>query len=310
VSGAPVQRSAVRGYADPLYARSLSEFGEPRALPRSAGWLLERPLPAGVGHDLMGPYPLFACRDWGELAADLEALEEGAASVVLVADPLGAATESDLRRAFPDLMRPYKSHHVRDLERSAELPAHHRRHIRRAAAATDVAVCDDPTRHLEEWTRLYAGLAERHSLVGIRAFSRAAFAMQLALPGLVAVRAERKGATVGMALWLADPPNAHYHLGAYSRQGYEVSASYAIFECALHHLRALGVRSVDLGASPGDGSSQDGLERFKQGWANGARSAHLCGRVLNRQTYARLARGRETGWFPAYRVAERDLGGA
>jgi hypothetical protein len=70
------------------------------------------------------------------------------------------------------------------------------------------------------------------------------------------------------------------------------------------------VRSVDLGASPGDGSSQDGLERFKRGWANDARSARLCGRVLDRRTYARLASGRRTEWFPAYRVAERDMGGA
>jgi hypothetical protein len=309
VSGPPVQQSAARGYADPRYARSLSEFGEPRALPLSEGWLLERPVPAGGAHDLMGPYPLFACRNWGGLAADLDALEESAVSVVLVADPLGGAAEDDLRRAFPDLMRTYKSHHVRDLERAARVPAHHRRHIRRAAAAADVVVCDDPTRHLEEWTQLYAELVERHSLVGIRAFSRAAFAMQLALPGLVAVRAERKGATVGMALWLVDPPNAHYHLGAYSREGYEVSASYAIFERALRHLRARGVRWVDLGASPGTGSAQDGLERFKRGWANGARTAYLCGRVLDRGMYEQLARAHRTGWFPAYRVAEQDLGG-
>jgi hypothetical protein len=300
----------VSGYADAGYAQSLVEFGEPRALPLSEGWLLERPVPGGDGRDLMGPYPLFACRNWAGLPADLQALEDRAVSVVLVADPLGGADEGDLRRAFPDLMRPFKRHHVRDLAQAGSLPAHHRRHIRRAAAALDVVVCTDPALHLDDWTRLYSGLVKRHALVGIRAFSRAAFAQQLALPGLVAVRAERDGATVGMALWFEDAPNAHYHLAAYAPEGYEVSASYAIFERALRHLRAQGVRWVDLGGSTGTGSATDGLERFKRGWASGDLTAYLCGRVLDRAAYERLAAGLSAGWFPAYRAAERDLGGA
>jgi CelD/BcsL family acetyltransferase involved in cellulose biosynthesis len=163
-----------------------------------------------------------------------------------------------------------------------------------------VEVCPDPTRYLDEWTRLYAGLAERHRLEGIRAFSRAAFERQLAMPGMVAVRAERAGAVVGMALWLSDPPSAHYHLAAYSNEGYEVSASYAVFELALRHLRELGVRLVDMGGSADTGQG-DGLDRFKRGWANEERVAHLCGRVLDRPAYERLAAGRAGGWFPAYR---------
>jgi hypothetical protein len=168
-----------------------------------------------------------------------------------------------------------------------------------------VEVCSEPARHLDDWTRLYAGLAARHGLVGIRAFSREAFERQLAMPGMVAVRAERDGETVGMALWLADPPVAHYHLAAYSASGYEVSASYALFDLALRHLREHAVGRVDLGGSTGEG-----LDRFKRGWANEQRTAHLCGRVLDRPAYERLAAGRATEWFPAYRAGERDLGAA
>jgi hypothetical protein len=299
----------VSGYADLRYAESLSEFGAPRQLARSQGCLLERPLPGGA-RDLMGPYPLFSCRDWAALPADLEELERRAVSVVLVADPLGDAAETDLRAAFPDLLRPYKRHQVRDLERPWRAPAHHRRQLRRAAAAVEVEICADPPEHLDEWTRLYAELTERHRLVGIRAFSRSAFAAQLALPGLLAVRAERNGATVGMALWLVDGSRAHYHLGAWARAGYEVSASYAAFDTALAQLRDRNVRRVDLGGSAGDGSPGDGLERFKRGWANEERTARLCGRVLDRVSYERLARGLTTSWFPAYRSAERDLGAA
>jgi hypothetical protein len=290
----------VSGYADLRYAESLAEFGTPVELPLSRGGLLERPAPGGA-RDLTGPYPLFACGDWAALPTDLEALADRAVSVVAVADPLGGAGDDELRRAFPDLLRPYKRHHVRDLERDWRAPEHHRRHIRRAAAAVEVAVCTDPTRYLDEWTRLYAGLVERHRLEGIRAFSRAAFERQLALPGMVAVRAERAGAVVGMALWLSDPPDAHYHLAAYSPAGYEVSASYAVFELALRHLQELGVRRVDLGGSA-DAGSGEGLDRFKRGWANDERVAQLCGRVLDRPAYDRLAGGRASDWFPAYRA--------
>jgi hypothetical protein len=112
----------------------------------------------------------------------------------------------------------------------------------------------------------------------------------------VAVRAERDGETVGMALWLEDAPNAYYHLAAYSPAGYEVSTSYALFAVAFERLRELGVRYVELG-----GAERDGLTRFKRGWATEERVAHLCGRVLDRAAYDRLARGSD--WFPAYRDA-------
>ena len=74
-----------------------------------------------------------------------------------------------------------------------------------------------------------------------------------------------------MMLWFEDPPNADYHLGAFSREGYEVSASYALFVVALEHLRGHRVRWVHLGGAPGTGS-EDGLMRFKRGWASGSGS--------------------------------------
>jgi Acetyltransferase (GNAT) domain len=225
-----------------------------------------------------------------------ESLSEFAVSVVVVADPLSGVGEPELRRAFPDHVVPFKSHHVRDLDKPGEPPAHHRRHIRRASGAVEVEVCAEPREYLDDWTRLYEGLVARHGLTGIRAFSRTAFERQLELPGMVAVRAERGGETVGMALWLEDAPNAYYHLAAYSPAGYQVSTSYALFAVAFDRLRELGVRYVELG-----GAEHDGLTRFKRGWATEERTAHLCGRVLDRAAYDRLARSSD--WFPAYRDA-------
>ena len=149
-------------YSDAGYAESLSEFGVPRRLPRSGGWLLERPVPDGSARDLVGPYPLFSCADWSGLAADLDELEGTAVSVVVVADPLSGVGEPELRRAFPDHLAPFKRHHLRDLDRPDKPPAHHRRHIRRASEAVEVEVCAEPLRYLDDWVELYAGLVERH----------------------------------------------------------------------------------------------------------------------------------------------------
>ena len=197
------------------------------------------------------PIPLFSCADWSGLASDLDELEGAAVSVVVVADPMSGVGEPELRRAFPDHLVQFKRHHVRDLDQPVELPVHHRRHIRRASDAVEVEVCAEPVRYLDDWVSLYARLVERHGLTGMPAFSRAAFRRQLELPGMVAVRAERDGETVGMALWLEDAPNAYYHLAAYSPAGYEVSASYALFAAAFDRLRELGVRRVDLGGAAG-----------------------------------------------------------
>ena len=303
-----------RGYSHPGYIASLAQFGVPTPLARSGGWLLERRIPGDAARDLMGAYPLFACPDWSGLAEDLADIGSQAVSVVLVADPLAGVQARTLERAFPDHVVMFKRHLVRDLDAPAKLPTHHRRHVRRSARAVDVEVCADPLLHLEEWNGLYAGLVERHELVGIRAFSPEAFRRQFDLPGTIVLRAELDGRTVGMTVWLESAPNAHYHLGAYSPAGYDVSASYALFEVALDHLRKRGVRLVDLGAAPGSpgAAKEHGLLRFKSGWANGELPAHLCGRVLDRSAYRRLVEHHAVApgaWFPAYRAGDGDLTG-
>src|SRR5438045_5100866 len=90
------------GYAHPQYAASLGEYGAPRLLPRSRGWILERPIPGTDVRDAMGCYPLFACQDWSGLSDDLAEIsrERSLVSVVLVTDPFGEYHEADLHAAF------------------------------------------------------------------------------------------------------------------------------------------------------------------------------------------------------------------
>jgi hypothetical protein len=172
----------------------------------------------------------------------------------------------------------------------------------------DVQVCERPPDYLDDWVELYSRTLARRSITAMAAFSQEAFAQQLRLPNLIAVRAAQSDATVSMALWLVHGENAYYHLGASSDRGYSVSASYAVFAASLQELEERGVRFVNLGGAAGNAGPENGLHRFKSGWANGSMPAYLCGRILNTQAYSELSEGitNPTGWFPAYR-AERGI---
>jgi hypothetical protein len=225
----------MNGYSHPAYAASLAEFGRPRALPRSGGWLLERPITDTPYRDAMGCYPLFACNDWSKLDLDLEELRGELVSVAIVADPFGEHDPEHLRKCFPTLVTPFKEHLVTDLSRSPEslVAAQHRRKARKALEQLDVQHCEDATVLLNDWIELYANLIQRHGIRGLTAFSADSFKAQLAVPGISMFRATDGDETVGITLWYTDRDVAYYHLGAYSERGYESEASFALFWRAL-----------------------------------------------------------------------------
>jgi hypothetical protein len=300
-----ITMSTDAGYLHPDYAASLAEFGEPRLLPESGGWLLVRAIPKTDRRDAMGCYPLFCCANWSALESDLAGLRE-VVSLTAVADPFADAGVDDLRRCFPELVRPFKEHYVVDL-RQPSVSRHHRQKLRQAARAVTVEELSTPSAHAAEWERMYDRLRARRGLAGIRAFSAAAFRRQLAIPDCVAFRALSGGRCVAMNLWYVMRDVAYYHLGASEEEGYRLSASYPLFEAALGTFATRGLRWLNLGASAGSQSSEDGLARFKRGWASGTRTAHLCGRILDGEVYARLTAGlgpAENGYFPAYRAGE------
>ena len=299
----------VTGYLHPDYARSLSEFGEPLLLPRSGGWLLKRAIDDDA-EDAMGPYPLFACSDWKTLKFDFNELGKSLVSVAVVTDPFGEYDETLLRDCFGDLVIPFKSHFVTELESSAKnaTSEHHARNVRVGLRQVQVERCEDPSAYLEDWVRLYSVLMQRHCINGIRAFSRNAFAAQLKTPGIACFRAVRDQETVGMILWYVQNGVAYYHLGAYTDEGYELRASFALFRMALDYFAGCGLKYGNLGAGAGVGNAaDDGLSRFKRGWSTTVRTAYLCGRIFDREKYDDLVRARgigSTGYFPAYRKGE------
>jgi hypothetical protein len=308
---AKAEERSTTSYLHQAYARSFSEFGEPRYLPTSGGWLLERSILGTADRDAMGCYPLFTCRDWTGLASDLEQLEGALVTVAVVADPFGDYDKSLLDECFPAIVSPFKQHFIVELgpDPRSFVSAHHRRYAKRALSRLTVSICSDPSAWLDHWTTLYDQVIRRHRLAGVHAFSRTVFSYQLRVPGLVMLRAEEDGEVVAMTLWYIAGSIAYYHLGSASPRGYESRALFALFSYALEHFASLGIQTLDLGAGAGRGhsSEDDGLSRFKRGWSTGTVPAYFCGRILDAQRYRELAETADPGtseYFPAYRQGE------
>jgi len=294
------------GYANPRYALSLKEFGEPRELKRCGGWILIRQIP-GTGHrDATGCYPLFSCKDWGQLHEDLRELESEVVSLVLVTDPFCGVQSAYLKRCF-DIVRPFKTHYITDLSRPLEdlVDKRHQQKVRKSLKQMEVEVCLEPVKYLDDWLKLYSHLIKRHNIKGIGAFSPKSFEAQLQLPGMIMAIGRKDGEAVGAELTLVDGDKAYGHLAAFSPAGYNIKASYGIIWIILKYLQEIGASFYDNGGGAGIKENvNDGLTQFKRGWANDQRIVYLCGRVFDRQQYESICRdyqARDGDYFPAYR---------
>jgi hypothetical protein len=216
-----------------------------------------------------------ACGHWDSLLDDLQTSGKTWVTFTAVPDPLGAPGEAELRRIFRDHIRRFKTHYVAELE---------------------------------GWTgptRAGHRAMARHTIQGLRAFSRASFAALFAVPGMHVARAVSGNETVAMSLWATHGEYGYYHLSASSARGYELSATYAMVDSAIRYLRGIGLTFLDLGGGAGvTEPDADGLGDFKRGWATAERTAWLCGRILDPEAYRALADGRPNEYFPAYRAGE------
>jgi hypothetical protein len=298
------------GYQSEEYTKSFQEWGKPIKLDSSQGWIIQRKVPEKSLYDVMGCYPFMVCSDWEKIEEDLSRLENSLVSLTLVTDPAGIYHQELLRSVFPDLCQVFKEHFVVDLQTGwkQEISNNHKRNAKKAAKNVEIEHIDDPHKYLDTWCCLYDKLIERHNINGMTAFSRTAFDLQLKAPGIGAHRAVYKGQTVGMVLWYLHEQHVYYHLGAYSDTGYEEKASFAIFMQAMQEFAAQGKKRVYLGAGAGlNLQADDGLTRFKRGWANSTRTVYLCGRILDRPNYAALVQEfglQQNSYFPAYRSPE------
>ena len=298
----------ITGYAHPAYALSLAEYGTPFELPRSGGWLLKRSIPGSEYSDAMGCYPLFACRDWAALKADIEDLDRDLVSVSLVPDPFGSYTISGLNDCFPDKCVRFKEHQVLELHREVNpvFKKRTRQSITAALRAFRVERCPNPLEQLDEWMRLYNETIRKHRVTGIQALSRASFAAQMQVPGFHLFRAIGDEGNEGMVSWFQQGNVAYAHLLGVNGAGYLLGAVYAMLWSSILYFRDK-VNSLDFGGPAGaSNDDRDGLAAFKRKWASGTRAAYFCGRIVNHQRYEELISRRRiaTGYFPAYRAGE------
>jgi len=249
---------------------------------------------------------LFSCGNWSRLHSDIDELGGDLVSLSMVPNPFGDYDETYLHECFDDLVIPFKQHFVADMHRPIGdiVSRHHQKYAEKALRKIRTEVCTDPEDFLDEWVDLHKNLVQRHNIQGIRAFSRSAFEQQLRAPGLVVLRALRGDETVGAQLWFQQDEVAIGHVLAFTDLGYSLGATYALLWFALNHFSGK-VKWCDLGGVAGLQENQsNGLSKFKDGWSTGKITAHLCGKILNREKYDKLVALNQnpTGFFPAYRT--------
>ncbi len=290
--------TSTAGYASAEYAAALHHIGVPVCI--GGAVLIRRPAPNGRT-DLVAPYPLLRCDDWGALEAGL-AENDADLTVSGVTDPFCDPGLEVLAGVFPDLVRPWKLHHVARLDQPSEPSSNHRRNLRKVAV--DIVRADEPERVGDDLVGLYDVLRRRHAVTGPADFPADSLRAQLAVAGASAWTAHADGVTVGAVVTYTEGSNAWYHLGAATAEGYEARAMFGLFDAMLRDLRDDGVGLLDLGAGAGADEASAGLERFKRGWADEQRPTHLVGRVLDRDgTTAATAASptSSSAWFPPYR---------
>ncbi len=286
-------------YATTEYARA---FGGPVLdLPEWHTAVLRRPIPSSEWDDALGCYPLCVIPPEADLEGGLDRLRAaGLVSVALVTDPVSSPSAAALRAAF-SVCRPFKTHYLIEppVAGQARYPATHRRWIRKAlreCQVTPVRLADS----LGDWERLYCMTVDRHRITGLQKFSPEYFAALATMPKVEAFAARTGGEIVAMALWVRSGEVAYYHLGASDSRGFERQSMYGIFATAIEHFATLKV--LHLGGAAGIAPNEDGLARFKRGFATREVEAYFCGARLHPKRYETLAGGRtESTFFPAYR---------
>jgi hypothetical protein len=304
--------AVMTGYLNENYVRSLSEFGTPRKLPLSGGWILEREIAGFPYRDGIGCYPIFVCRDYGKLDEDMENLAGDLVSLTLVTDPFGNFS-MDLLKEYFGKVTLFKNHFIADLGESTEkiVSRHHHYYARKALENVEVELVSQPVQFLDEWMPLYDTLIKRHNIRGINTFSQWSFEKQLQIPGIVLFAARSSGGgIVGGHLWYIQGNIAYSHLQALSESGYQLNAGYALHWVAMEYFRGRA-RWMELGGASGLGNdAADGLYLFKKGWSNATRPVYLCGHIFDQQKYDEITAARGIGpteYFPAYRNGDFNI---
>lgn len=306
----PGQPMSLSPYASSAYAAALEHIGQALSI-RPGLHLLERAIPGTENQtDLLGPYPLLDGGALDDSCLD-DQLPVGPVSLTAVLDPLSAPEEARVVKLFPDFRKPFKEHSLVDLgeDLGQQRRPQHRRKVRRAHEAVEIVRATPTEEQSEAWVTLYAGLREQHGFHGSLAnYSTKSLRAQLHLPGARLYLAHLDGSAVAGSLWFDSDRQTWYHLGASSKEGLAVGASFALFDVALRDAAEVGLEWANLGGGAGlANDAADGLARFKRGWTPHLGWSQVVGRVLDRGAFDELCEARgpcAPGTFPPYRYSQ------
>lgn len=287
-------------YASETYARSLRHIGDCLPVPEWGCSVLVRPICVGLS-DAIGTYPIAVLNEDADLSAGLSRLFRlGLVSVVLVVDDFHRPDLQRLATAFP-FFRAFKTHYIRKPSSDPlALPRHHRRALRRATALTRTDVLDLDV-YGAEWNRLYADLSSRLCLTSVHQFSPEHTNALRHLPGVKAIGSWIGDELVSAHIWVHHEGSVHSHLGASSKRGYAARAAYAVYAASVEYFRETNI--MNFGGASGPADTNDGLVRFKKGFATSAAQSYLCGAILRPAAYAELVDALpHSHFFPAYRA--------
>ncbi|MEM4380264.1 MAG: GNAT family N-acetyltransferase [Thermoplasmatales archaeon] len=287
------------------YASCFKEYSDPVYLERSRVFCLKLTNPYTPFFDLSYCYPFLPIKSLNGLIEDLKNVHGAYQCFYGVLSPWIQIVEEKEIAEF-ELFFQYKDHFFTDLNQElwSTLPNTHKRLIKKSEKKVSVNLAY-PNNVLDDWVQLYKNLIRRHQITGLTAFSDQTLRSFLLIPGAFVYAAYLDNQICGIAIFYPHDHLVYYHLAAYSDQGYQVSASYAIFWKAIRDFKQLGFRALHLGGVPGVYASESGLQRFKKGWATGCVRSFFCGKVLNKEQFelTRQMSGSAsvTDYFPPYR---------
>jgi hypothetical protein len=257
----------------------------------------------------MGIYPYFSCFNWNALPDDVELLRNaGFVSLVMITDPMDSVVAAAHHDIF-DHSSLFKMNFVAELNGSFDkcVSKHHRYYASKASKKLDVKVLTATLDDLECWYDLYSNLIRRHSIIGVRRFSKESFSLLFQMQGVFLFKAYLSNILVGAQIMILQDDVAHAHLSAFTEEGYVQGASYLLDWSVLQFMQGK-VRAINWGSGLGgaDGT-KGGLANYKKGWSSALKPSYLYGSILNPDLYTTLmskANAVNGAYFPGYRHHE------
>lgn len=294
----------MRGYKNKGYASSFTEQGEAVYLNNCDGWLIKRPIANTSYFDLIGPYPLFFCKDLLSINKDiLDLYHKKIVSLVFVNDQVEPLSLKKTKEQFT-LFKPFKVHYVANLDKPWELFVRRnmRRYANKAFKNFHISLVENNSLFLESLWNFYIENISKKKFTINNLLTKTNLMNQLKLPGVTLFKAESKNKVHGIACYIEVDSRVYGHIIGCSEQGYANYVTYGLYGAALSYYQKR-MESIDFGGNAGlSNDSSCGLALFKSGWCNQKKMTYLCGKITNKELYSQLtANIKNSSYFPAYR---------